>query len=65
MNRQRKSANLTFHIAGESLNKPLPATAVLLKRAKAEVNPPEIVLATAGFDGKLCGSLLNFYGTHL
>jgi hypothetical protein len=28
-------------------------------------NPPEIVLATAGFNGRLCGSLLNFYGTHL
>jgi hypothetical protein len=28
-------------------------------------NPLEIVLASAGFDGKLCGSLLNFYGTHL
>jgi hypothetical protein len=28
-------------------------------------NPPEIVLATAGFTGKLRGSLLNFYGTHL
>jgi hypothetical protein len=30
-----------------------------------KLNPPEIVLATTGFAGKLCGSLLNFYGTHL
>jgi hypothetical protein len=28
-------------------------------------NPSEIVLATAGFTGKLRRSLLNFYGTNL